>query len=162
MIVISDTTPLRYLVEIEVVEILPELFGQIIIPIAVSEELQHPKTPHKIRAWIQLPPHWLEVRTADLSLFAPAVPLGRGETEAISLAVELNADAVLIDERAGRSEAARVGLLILPTLTVLEAAAARGFLELPYVFDRLSKTSFRVSPKLLRAILERTRRGQEE
>ena len=49
MIVVSDTTPLRYLVEIEVVEILPELFGQIIIPIAVSEELQHPKTPHKIK-----------------------------------------------------------------------------------------------------------------
>lgn len=73
----------------------------------------------------------------------------------------MNADAILIDERAGKSEAARVGFSILPTLTVLEAAAARGFLELPDVFDRLSKTFFRVSPKLLLSILERARQEPE-
>lgn len=157
MIVVSDTTPLRYLIEIEAIEILPGLFGQVAIPVAVSEELQHPKSPPKIKAWIQSPPAWLEIQPADISLFAPVIPLDRGETEAISLAIELGADAILIDERAGKSESARVGLLVLPTLTILEAAGARGLLDLPEAIDRLSKTSFRASLKLLREILERAR-----
>ena len=155
MIVVSDTTPLRYLIEIEAIEILSNLFGQILIPVAVSEELQHPKTPPNIKAWIESPPDWLEIRQADLSLFAPMIPLDRGEAETISLAIELNADAVLMDERAGRAEAARVGLSVVPTLTILETAAASGLLDLADAFDRLSKTSFRVSPKLLREILTR-------
>lgn len=157
MIVVSDTTPLRYLIEIEAIEVLPSLFGQVAIPVAVSEELQHPKSPPKIKAWIQSPPDWLEIRSADLSLFAPVIPLDRGETEAISLAIELNADAILMDERAGRSEAARIGLLVFPTLAILEAAGSKGCLDLPEAINRLSNTSFRASPKLLREILERSR-----
>lgn len=159
MIVVSDTTPLRYLIEIEATEILPNLFGQIAIPVAVSEELQHLKTPPKIKAWIQSPPDWLEIRSADPSLFLPSIPLDHGETEAISLAIELNADAILMDERAGRSEAARVGLLIFPTLIILETAGSRGLLDLHEAIDRLSKTSFRASPKLLREFLERARQA---
>lgn len=119
MIVVSDTTPLRYLIEIEAAEILSVLFGQIIIPQAVAEELRHAKTPPKIKAWMQGPPNWIEIRQADLSLFAPQCPLGRGETEAIALALELKADAILMDERAGSGQATRVGLLILPKLTIL-------------------------------------------
>ena len=65
------------------------------------------------------------------------------------------ADAILMDERAGRAEAARVGLFIFPTLTLLESAADKGLLDLPEAFERLSKTTFRVSPKLLQAILAR-------
>lgn len=155
MIVVSDTTPLRYLIEIEAVEILRLLFGQIIIPQAVAEELQHAKTPPTIKAWMQSPPNWIEIRQADLSLFAPQCPLGRGETEAIALALELKADAILMDERAGTAEAVRAGLLILPTLSILEAAAARSLIDLPEAINHLSKTSFRASPKLFQEILER-------
>lgn len=161
MIIVSDTTPFRYLIEIEAIEILSALFGQVIIPSAVAGELQHAKTPTKIKAWIQAPPSWVEIRQTDLSLFTPLSPLGRGETEAIALTIELNADAILMDERAGSSETARVGLLVLPTLTILETAGARGLLDLPEAIDRLSKTSFRASPKLLREILERARQAKE-
>lgn len=162
MIVVSDTTPLRYLIEIEAVEVLPSLFGQIVIPVAVSEELQHPKSPRQIKTWIQSPPTWLEIQSADPSSFIPSIPLDRGETEAIALAVELNANGILMDERAGRSEATRVGLAVIPTLTVLDTAAARGLVDLPEALILLSKTSFRVSPKLLREILERARQASEE
>jgi predicted nucleic acid-binding protein len=161
MIVVSDTPPLRYLIEIEAIEVLPSLFGQVVIPVAVSEELQHPKSPPKIKSWIQSPPNWLEIRPADVSLFVAVIPLDRGETEAISLAIELNADAILMDERAGRSEAARVGLLVFPTLTILETAGSRGLLDLPEVIERLAKTSFRVSPKLLLEIIGRFRPIQD-
>ena len=56
MIIISDTTPLRYLIEIEEVHILPKLFGKVIIPEKVSEELQDPKTPEAVKGWIQALP----------------------------------------------------------------------------------------------------------
>lgn len=157
MIIISDTTPFRYLIEIDAIEIFSTLFGKVIIPQAVAEELQHPKTPQKIKDWIQSPPNWLDVRQADLSLFAPLHPLGKGETEAIAIALELKADAILIDEALGREEAKRVGLFILPTLAILERAAARGLLDLPETLDRLSKTTFRASPKLVQEVLERDR-----
>jgi predicted nucleic acid-binding protein len=50
MIIVSDTTPFRYLIEVDAIDILATLFGQIIIPEAVAGELQHPKTPPKIKA----------------------------------------------------------------------------------------------------------------
>lgn len=162
MIIVSDTTPFRYLLEIEAIEILGDLFGNVIIPQAVAEELQHPRTPQKVKDWIQSPPNWLEIRQADLSFFTPLNLLDRGETEAIAIALELRADAILIDEAIGRAEAKRVGLFILPTLTILERAAVRGLLDLPETIAELSKTSFRVSPKLIQEILERDHQRKQE
>lgn len=57
MIVVADTSPLNYLVLINEVELLPVLFGQVLVPQAVFHELQHPKTPAKMR----LLSHWLNM-----------------------------------------------------------------------------------------------------
>lgn len=60
--VIADTTLLRYLIEIEVVEVLPVLFGQVITPPAVIHDLQHANTPDVVRTWIASPPAWLVIQ----------------------------------------------------------------------------------------------------
>jgi predicted nucleic acid-binding protein len=52
---VSDTTPLRYLVEIGEVHVLEALFGGVIIPQAVCAELQGSRTPQQVRLWIQTP-----------------------------------------------------------------------------------------------------------
>lgn len=62
MIIISDTTPLRYLIEIEEIDCLKNLFGKVIIPQKVFSELQGEKTPSEVTAWIQNHPEWLEVK----------------------------------------------------------------------------------------------------
>jgi len=85
MIVISDTTPLRYLIETNLVHILETLFGKIIIPQAVFDELQRPKTPLNVKDWISNHPNWVEVRQADLSTFTPQKKIGPGEWEALLL-----------------------------------------------------------------------------
>jgi len=72
MIIVSDTTPLRYLIEIEKAYILESLFGRVIIPQAVFNDLQRPKTPKPVKEWIVNHPAWLEVRQADLSLYNAA------------------------------------------------------------------------------------------
>jgi predicted nucleic acid-binding protein len=68
MLVIADSSPLHYLMLIEHTDVLPSLFGHVIIPPMVAEELQRPRTPAPVRAWMASPPAWLEMR-------APQQPL---------------------------------------------------------------------------------------
>ncbi|HQR34551.1 MAG TPA: DUF3368 domain-containing protein [Blastocatellia bacterium] len=147
MIVISDTTPLRYLIEIEQVHILETLFGKIIIPEKVAEELQHPKTPHQVKSWMQALPDWLEVRKADLTFFTPQKKIDDGEREAFALALELNADAVLLDDKYALTEAKRLNLQTIALFTLFEIAAARNLINLPQTIEAIRRTNFRLPPE---------------
>jgi len=62
MIVVADTSPLNYLLQIDEIELLPAIFGHVLLPEAVFRELQHPKTSAKVRQWVTHLPAWLEVR----------------------------------------------------------------------------------------------------
>ena len=155
MIVVSDTSPLNYLVLIEGAGILPLLFGRVLAPPAVMVELRHPGTPPTVRAWAAAPPAWLEVRTP--TSVDPSLSLGAGEAEAISLARELCADAILIDERKGIQAARQLGLFATGTLGVLELAAEKGFIALPEAVASLRQTNFRVFSHLLDEALQRNR-----
>jgi predicted nucleic acid-binding protein len=161
-IIVSDTTPLRYLIEIEEVQILEKLFGKIIIPEKVAEELQRPKTPQKVKDWMQAQPAWLEVRRADLSLFAPQKKIGDGEREAFALALELKADAVLLDDEGAEVEARRLNIPTIRLFAILETAAEGELLDLPQALDAMRKTSFRLPPvKTIEEMLERDRKRKE-
>jgi predicted nucleic acid-binding protein len=153
MIVVSDTTPLNYLVLIGHEHVLPSLFGRVIAPPAVIGELRHPATPPVVQAWAVNPPTWLEIRRP--TAIDPALALDSGETEAISLACELHADALLIDERKGSTIARQKGLFVAGTLGVLEIAAERELISLPDAITALRRTSFRVSQTLLDEALAR-------
>lgn len=102
MIVISDTSPIHYLVLIDAIDVLPSLFGEILIPTAAHGELLHAHAPLPVRQWAATPPPWLTIRPA-LNV-NPQLPLGIGEAEAISLAEEMSASLVLMDDRRARRE----------------------------------------------------------
>lgn len=126
MIVVSDTSPLNYLVQIGKVEILPQMFGQIVIPQAVHEELSHDRAPSQVRDWLSDPPVWLDVR--DAPSFQEEAGLDRGEAEAIALARSLDPP-VLIDDRRGREYASERDVLVIGTIGVIDRAARRGVLD---------------------------------
>lgn len=156
MIVVSDTTPLRYLIEIEQVQILEALFGKIIIPEKVAEELQRPKTPQKVKDWVLARPGWLEIRKADLTLFTPQKKIDDGEREAFALALELKADAVLLDDKNAVPEARRLNLQPIALFTLLERAAARNLIDLPVAIAAIRQTTFRLpSEAAIQAMLTR-------
>lgn len=155
MIVVADATPLRYLILIEHSHVLPALYGTIIVPPIVTTELSEAATPTGVREWIADRPEWLHIEAPTREPVAVNVPLDPGELAAITLAVELSADALLIDERDGRREAERHGLHVLGTLRVLADAAERGFADLTAVFDRLRRTNFRAAEPLLQSLLAR-------
>ena len=162
MIVISDTSPLRYLIETDLVHILEALFGKVIIPQAVFGELQRPKTPQKVKNWISNHPIWIEVRQANLSTFTPRKKIGQGEREAFALALEINATAVLLDDRGSMVEARRHNISTVPTFAILEQAASRDLIDLPQAVAAMRQTSFRLPPEAdIDAMLERDRRRKQ-
>ena len=153
MIVVADTTPLNYLIQLGHVDVLREFYGRVLVPHAVLMEMQHAEAPPEVHAWALGPPEWLErveVRQLDASLPAE---LGDGEREAISLALEVKADALLIDEWAWRREATARHLEIAGTLAILLRASLRGYLAFPEALDRLRQCGFRMSKSVEAAML---------
>ena len=98
MIVVSDTTPLNYLIIIERVEILRSLYKEVVIPPAVLVEMQAPGTPASVIDWTRNRPDWIVVeRVAESTIIADEIE--EGEAEAIALAEQLDADLILLDDR---------------------------------------------------------------
>lgn len=137
MLVIADTGPVNYLLLIGHIDILPELFGIVILPSAVRDELADIGTPLPARRWIANPPSWLDVRPApsDCPNSESLKALDAGEVAAISLAIQLRADLLLMDDREGVAAARREGFTVTGTLSVLGLAAERGLVNLPDAFD---------------------------
>jgi hypothetical protein len=160
MIVITDTTPLRYLAVLGELEILPRLFGQVVCPMEVLAECRHASAPEVLRLWATKLPDWLkseQARPADERVAG----LGSGEAAAIMLALERGADLLLIDERKGRACAAALGLPLTGTLALLARAGRMGWLDYRSATDRLLRESnFRASPEVIAAIWDHTRGGE--
>jgi len=151
MIVVSDTSPLNYLVLISADWVLPALFGQVPAPPEVLKEMQHIKAPAQVSAWAQYPPPWLDVRSPQGISSLPG--LGPGESAAIALAQECQAAAILMDERDGTAVAKRLGLVVTSTIAILCLASEKGLLSLPAAFAALGKTNFRGPSKLMEELL---------
>jgi predicted nucleic acid-binding protein len=81
--------------------------------------------------------------------------LDPGESQAIALAAEIGAGAVLIDDRAGRREALRRGLAVAGTLSGLDDADEAGLLKFDDAVARLRNTSFRLSSAVLNEIMRK-------
>jgi predicted nucleic acid-binding protein len=92
------------------------------------------------------------VRQLDVTL---AAELGAGEREAISLALEVRAGALLIDERAGRREAEIRNIAVVGTLAVLLQASLNGRLDLSEAVLRLRQLGFRASRPVVASMLAR-------
>jgi predicted nucleic acid-binding protein len=156
MLVVSDTSPINYLVLIQQEILLPALYERVVIPPGVYGELQRLQTPAEVRQWVVHPPAWLTVQQPQQTLPAGQGPkLGDGEREAIPLAQELHAAFLLMDDTDGRAEALRRAISITGTVGILETAAIRGLIDLPSVLAQLQATTFHGSPRLFADALAR-------
>jgi predicted nucleic acid-binding protein len=153
ILVVADTGPIHYLVLIGAIDVLPRIYHRLVIPSSVFDELVHPHAPEAVRIWSAALPAWIEVREAPLMLIS--APLDPGEVDAISLAKEMKAHYVLLDDRDARREAVRHGLAIAGTIGVLERAAERGLIRLSDTFPKLLATNFRVDRQLITQALSR-------
>jgi predicted nucleic acid-binding protein len=159
---VSNTTPLRHLIAIDQEHILPKIYGEIIVPRAVHDELTHAGTPQKVKEFLRIPPAWYQIRDVPRVHGNPfPVILDRGEQEAILLAEFLKADVLLIDDRIGRSVALGRNVLISGTIGVLESGDALGFLtDFPKIIAKLRVSGFFLSQSLEQQIMSRYRSRQ--
>jgi predicted nucleic acid-binding protein len=153
-LVVPDTSPIFYLLSIGQINLLPQLFGKVFVPDAVRQELCHPAAPIVIRNWAAGVPAWAEVTPVETIEDAALQPLGAGERAAITLAISLQADLILIDERKGTNVALNKGFEVTGTLGVLMLANRRGFVDLAEAFSGLKRTNFRYRQKLLDELLD--------
>lgn len=155
MIIVSNTSPINYLILIEQIDLLPRLFQQITVPQAVCDELLASDAPQSVRAWISNPPDWLKIHTVS----SPSDPivdlLDRGEREAILLAQAVKADLLLLDDMKARRTAIDRGLRITGVLGILDQATTITLINLPDAITRLRNTSFWASDSLLQTLLDR-------
>ena len=148
MIVVSDTSALTSLIQIQRLNILFRLYDSVVIPTAVRDELLnfHSTIPKEIR---------VAAVTEAASVARLSSELDLGEAEAIVLAREINADLILIDEAHGRQIAVAEGFKIIGTLGVLIQARKDRILEEPLapILDELSSIDFFISEELREGVL---------
>jgi predicted nucleic acid-binding protein len=162
LIVVADTSPLNYLIEIDCIDLLHRLYGSIVIPQAVAFELSHSDAPLKVREWVEKLPDWANTRRSSSQPDPGLAFLDLGEREAIQIALEMDADLLLIDERQGSREAERRGLTVTGTLGVLLEAGLPGLIDPEAAYRRLiGETNFRKSAELENAFLARVRSMKE-
>jgi len=147
MTIVADTSPINYLILIEQIDVLARLYGRVILPSAVHEELLRPGAPSAVRIWMENLPDWIEVRSGIVIEDHTFLKLDAGEREAILLAEELTADYLIIDELLGRREAVRRGLSVIGTIGVLREAAISGLLDIRLAIAKLQSTSFHLAPE---------------
>ncbi|WP_017748990.1 hypothetical protein [Scytonema hofmannii] len=106
MIIVSDTSPIANLIVVGHVDLLPQLFGAIVIPDVVYLELLANGKNHPVTQTV-MTVDWLKVRSvsdrAQVTILERERRLDPGEANAIVLAIELQATQLLIDERLGRT-----------------------------------------------------------
>ena len=155
MLVVSDASPINVLIRIGQIDVLPALFKSVVIPTSVAEEMTRPATPQIVRDWMARSPEWFTIRSPHVPV-NPTMLRHRGERDAISLAQEIHADALLLDEEKARAEALALGVAVIGTVGVLQRAADQGVIaDLQAVYDQLRQIKFHVSEKILHDSLAR-------
>lgn len=125
------------------------------IPQAVRDELNAEGAPAIVRTWIAHPPSWLQIQSVVTTPDASLDRLHLGEREAIALAAQLQAELIVLDEKAARRIAVERRLNTTGLLGILDEAATRRLIDLSTAVERLQQTTFRASPRLLKALLDR-------
>jgi predicted nucleic acid-binding protein len=138
MVVVSNTSPLRYLIAVSRADLLEQIFHHVLIPHAVERELTDARTPAAVRRWMAQRPAWLEPR-------APQPPSSE------LVAGDLRADYLLIDESRGRNIATQRGLVVIGALGIVLEAYRRRLIDNPLeILPDLRAGGFHISRRLAR------------
>jgi predicted nucleic acid-binding protein len=133
MPVLADTAVLTSLMLRDQLALWPTLYGRVIVPtVVLTVELPHPDAPAPVRAWVAqrtVHPPWLERRAPTRQPAAALLLLEARERATMLFAQASQADLVLMEDRDGRAAAARRGLTVYGTVSVVVRAAERGLVD---------------------------------
>jgi uncharacterized protein len=155
MVIVSNTTPISELAKVEQLQLLQDVFGQVIIPQEVYDELMVGNHPAVLAMQSA---NWIQVRSLrdrfSLQELQTQTNLDLGECAAILLAEELEADRLIIDERAARQIAKSRRLPVIGTVGVLLLAKQRDLRpSVKDILDAMIDKGTRISAKLYQQAL---------
>lgn len=160
MIVVSDTSPITNLAAVGQLDLLRHLYGSIVIPEAVYNEMVAAGKPVPGAIEVQTL-SWIQVQNVNdiqrvAALQSTQDNIDLGEAEAITLALELDAELLLMDERRGRALAQNCGLNVTGLLGVLLQAKRKSLISLvkPVIDELIEKADFRLNNQLYLTVLE--------
>jgi predicted nucleic acid-binding protein len=155
-IIVSDTSCIGYLIQINLLHLLQTLYGEIIIPAAVNDEIlqlenkEHTLSEFKNADWIKI---YSTHNLSNVSKYKNI--LDRGELEAISIAIELEADLLIIDEKLSRVVATTIGFDITGLVGILITAKNKNLiLSVKKALDELILLGCRISNTLYNIALK--------
>ena len=153
--IITDTSPIQYLYQIHLLTLLPTLYGQVIMPQAVANELAQGRDQG-----IHLPNlaalSWVTLTQISESVLIADMPnLGRGEREVLSLALNTPDSLVILDDALARNYARQLDLAVTGTLGVLLKAKQLGHVKaIAPLLDQLNALHFRIAQSTRMAVLK--------
>jgi predicted nucleic acid-binding protein len=156
--VIADTSPIQYLYQTDLLDILPALYNQITIPQAVAHEIEEGRA-----RGIHLPDittlQWLAVRhVREQALLSLAPDLGPGEREVLALAAQTPHSLAILDDALARQRAHLLKVSFTGTLGVLLKAKQSGHLSaIEPVLDQLESLRFRLDAATRATVLQMAR-----
>ncbi len=152
MIIVSDTSPITNLLQIGDLDLLHQIFGTIIIPNRVFTELCQIESQKEILT----NQFWIVRATLSDPILKDELLKELDEGEAIALAVDLEADFLLMDEQKGRQIAESYGLKVVGILGVLIQAKEKGLISeiKPHLQRLINEAGFWLNPQLVEKILE--------
>ncbi len=157
MIVVSDTSPLSSLLQINSIYLLKSIYGKIILPNAVMDELNRLESKGIDLSAIKNA-DWIEVKSVhDFNAVENLMlELDRGESEAIVLAKEIHSDLLLMDEAKGRHIADLEGLKTIGVLGILVIAKNKKLINsVKEKIDEMKlKANFWIKEDLYKRVLE--------
>ncbi len=157
MIVISNTSPTFYLFTIGQIDLLRQLYDEIVIPTTVFNEITNVGNTD-VSAAVVPTLSWIKTRSATDQVFVNTLraELDPGEAEVIALAIELKADRLLMDERLGRAASMRIGLQVTGVLGILIAAKRNNLIQdvKPLLDALIEQVGFWVDEQLYAEVLQ--------
>lgn len=154
MVVVSDISSISNLIQIGLIELLRDLYGEVLITPAVQRELYRIDTQVILLEKLS----WIKVQAPENQKMVLELlgKLDLGEAESIVLALETQADLVIIDEYAGRQIALELGLRITGLLGVLiQAKKLDRISEVSKYVQDLKRVGFRLNQNLIQSVLEK-------
>jgi predicted nucleic acid-binding protein len=155
VIVVADTSVLVNLCQIRQIELVARLFQEVLIPPEVASEFERLARQAARFQGLHLPA-WIRIQTAShISAVIHAAGLDPGEAAALALALEIHADALLVDERRGHDLAVQLGMNTIGVLGILLQSKKSGFVsEVRPLLDALqSHAHFWIAPAIRQRVL---------
>ena len=160
MTAVFNTSPLIFLARLGYLEKTLSLFQMVAIPKKVIKEISV-KDDEANEKVLKIKNHSnvnFGLATKLVKLYkALNERLGQGESEAIALAVELNADVVILDDFAGRKAAMELGLKVKGTLGIIKKLLEENKIKIENInklYETLKKLVLELEEKSLRISLK--------